>query len=158
MQGDRDAFTELVVSHDSDLIKMAFVITGDAVLAREAVQDAWHAAWRRRAQLRRPDQFRFWIAAIACNEARMRRRRAFRRRSKEMALDAAQSVESVDTYADPDLAAALARLSPEDREVLAYRFVLGWSSTDVAAATGLTPSGARVRLSRAVDKLRRELS
>jgi RNA polymerase sigma factor (sigma-70 family) len=58
---------------------------------------------------------------------------------------------------DIDLTNALARLSPDDRSLLALRYVAGLNSTELATALGLTPSGTRARLQRLLDRLRKEL-
>lgn len=157
--GDHAAFTQLVLAYDVDLVRACFVITGDSTAAREAVQDAWDTAWSRRKQLNEPERFRAWVTAIACNRAREHRRSRNRRTARETTLDdPTAAISSADRYADPDLAAALARLSALDRQVLALKFVLGWTSAEIARATGLSPSGARVRTSRAVSRLRKDLS
>ena len=59
---------------------------------------------------------------------------------------------------DLDLANALAMLDPDDRALLALRYVAGFDSTELARATGRSPSGTRARLARLLDRLRTELS
>jgi DNA-directed RNA polymerase specialized sigma24 family protein len=58
---------------------------------------------------------------------------------------------------DVDLSNALARLHPDDRALLALRYVAGFDSTELARVTGRSPSGTRARLARLLDRLRREL-
>ena len=58
---------------------------------------------------------------------------------------------------DIDLINALARLEPDDRALLALRYVAGFDSTELARATGRSPSGTRARLARLLDRLRKEL-
>ena len=50
-----------------------------------------------------------------------------------------------------------ARLKPEDRELIALRYVAGFDSTELARATGMSPSGTRARLARLLGRLRSEL-
>lgn len=59
---------------------------------------------------------------------------------------------------DLDLANALTKLDPDDRALLALRYVAGFDSTELARATGRSPSGTRARLARLLDRLRTELS
>ncbi len=59
--------------------------------------------------------------------------------------------------AHSDLAAALRRLSPEDRELLALRHVSGFDATEIGKAIGMSASGVRTRLARAAARLRLEL-
>jgi DNA-directed RNA polymerase specialized sigma24 family protein len=48
-------------------------------------------------------------------------------------------------------------LKPEERGLLAMRYVVGLDSHDIARAAGLSASGVRSRLSRLVERLRRDL-
>jgi RNA polymerase sigma factor (sigma-70 family) len=68
-----------------------------------------------------------------------------------------QPAHSRDRDSEIDLKNALARLSPDDRALLALRYVAGFDSNELARATGLSPSGTRAKLARLLDKMRREL-
>jgi RNA polymerase sigma factor (sigma-70 family) len=69
----------------------------------------------------------------------------------------APGVDPAGRVADIDLANALARLDPDDRTLLALRYVAGFDSTELARATGRSPSGTRARLARLLARLRTEL-
>ena len=56
-----------------------------------------------------------------------------------------------------DLANALGRLRPEDRALIAMRYAADLDSSELAPVLGISASGVRTRLSRAVDRLRKEL-
>lgn len=58
---------------------------------------------------------------------------------------------------DPDLAEALATLSPRDREIVALRFGADLSGPEIAAATDLSLANVQQILSRALRKLRGRL-
>jgi RNA polymerase sigma-70 factor (ECF subfamily) len=49
------------------------------------------------------------------------------------------------------------RLRPEDRLVIAYRYWFELSETEMAEAMGCRPGTVKSRLSRALDRLRRQL-
>ena len=57
------------------------------------------------------------------------------------------------TYAWDDTA----RLLPDDRALLAMRFLAGFDSNELAAATGISPSGTRSRIERLLRRLREDL-
>ena len=57
-----------------------------------------------------------------------------------------------------DLDAALMRLDPDDRALLAMRYVAGFDATELSIAIGLSPSGTRSRLERLLARLRGELA
>ena len=58
---------------------------------------------------------------------------------------------------DAKVQRALAHLKPDDRRLLALRFVAGFDSTEIARHTGLSASGVRSRLARLLDRLRTEI-
>jgi RNA polymerase sigma-70 factor (ECF subfamily) len=157
--GDEAAFARLVAEHHAAMARVAYVIVGDADHARDAVQGAWALAWRRIGSLRDPAQVRPWLVAIAANEARqlLRRQRARPVVDISTALDRAGSGDPADTIATVDLARALARLDPDDRTLLALRYVAGLDSTEIAVHLGLSASGVRSRLARLLERLRTEL-
>jgi RNA polymerase sigma factor (sigma-70 family) len=57
-----------------------------------------------------------------------------------------------------DLRAALLRLDPDERALLAMRYGAGFDSNELAIATGKSPGSIRQRLKRLVDRLREDLS
>lgn len=157
--GDEAAFARLVAEHHAAMARVAYVIVGDADQARDAVQSAWALAWRRIGSLRDPAQVRPWLVAIAANEARqlLRRRRARPVVDISAALDRHRAGDPADRIETVDLARALARLAPDDRALLALRFVAGLDSTEIASQLGLSASGVRSRLARLLERLRTEL-
>ena len=56
-----------------------------------------------------------------------------------------------------DLADAMRRLDPDDRALLALRYVADFDSTELGRALGMSPSGVRTRLARLLARLRTEL-
>jgi RNA polymerase sigma-70 factor (ECF subfamily) len=103
---------------------------------------------------------------IVANEARNRRRAAGRR--ADLAMRAAALRSSGDAAPSPEAAAleaeertalldAVNRLSEKDRLAVSYRYFLGLSEADMAAALGCAKGTVKSRLSRALARLRREL-
>ena len=157
--GDRDALARIVGAHHDDMARICFVICGDQDQAQDAVQAAWPVAWRKLDTLRDPERLRPWLMAVAANEARQILRRRQRRQVVE--IDVADiSSERLDPAASSallDLAAALRRLAPDDRALLALRYVAGFDASEIATALGMSASGVRSRLSRLIQRLRTEL-
>lgn len=159
-RGDETAFARLVALYHADMARVAYVTSGgDADLAEDAVQAAWAIAWRKLGGLRDASSVRSWLVAVAANEARQLVRRRVRRTVVELQLDPPGPVG-----ADPgvaidrlDLVNALGRLKPEDRMLLALRYVAGLDSAELATHTGISPSGTRARLARLLTRLREDL-
>ena len=159
--GDEVAFARIVDAHHADMSSVCFVVTGgDAELTAEAVQSAWPIAWRKLDTIREPERLRPWLISVAVNEARQLARRRRRGRVLEISVAMDSTAATSDPAAragDIDLRNALARLKPEDRELIALRYVAGFDSTELARVTGMSPSGTRARLARLLGRLRSEL-
>jgi RNA polymerase sigma factor (sigma-70 family) len=159
--GDEVAFARIVDAHHADMSSVCFVVTGgDAELTAEAVQSAWPIAWRKLGTLRDPERLRPWLVSIAVNEARQLARRQRRGRVLELSVASDPSSTTPDPAAragDIDLRNALARLKPDDRALIALRYVAGFDATELSRATGMSPSGTRARLARLLGRLRSEL-
>ncbi len=158
--GDQAAFARIVQAHHDDMTRVCFLICGDLDLADEAVQAGWTIAWRKLATLRDPERLRPWLVSVAANEARQLLRRSRRRTIVELSVaggGVGRGTDPAGRATDLDLANALARLNPDDRALLALRYVAGFDSTELARATGRSASGTRARLARLLDRLRTEL-
>ena len=158
--GDADALARIVAAYHDDMARVCFVICGDQDAAQDAVQSAWPIAWRKLGTLRDPARLRPWLVTVAANQARQAMRR--QRRAHVVAEIPLDTVTA--TGADPaanaallDLADALRRLPPDDRTLLALRYVADFDATELGRALGLSPSGVRSRLARLVARLRTEL-
>lgn len=159
LDGDEAAFASIVAAYHPDMARVAYVVAGDVELAEEAVQSAWSVAWRKLATLRDPDRLRPWLVAVAANEARQLIRR--RNRDRVVEIDLATVGTADDDPAGAidrlDLGAALRHLRPEDRALLALRYVGGLDSGEIGPLVGKSASGVRGELSRLSARLRREL-
>jgi RNA polymerase sigma-70 factor (ECF subfamily) len=155
---NEDAFEALFEDTSDTLLRLSIVICGRRELAEDAVQNAWERAWRRRGDLRDAEKAKAWLVSITANEARMLARRGRLRLRIEaiFARDRSDSVQPTDG-ASIDLRAALARLSADERTLLALRYVAGYTSSEIADITGSAPGVVRVRLSRIHRRLRKDL-
>jgi RNA polymerase sigma-70 factor (ECF subfamily) len=158
-EGDPVAFGRLVAEHHAAMTRVAFVIVGDSAAASDAVQSAWSIAWQRIGSLRDPSQVRAWLIAIAANEARGSLRRGRRQPVVDLsiALDRPGGDDPADSIDLVDLERALRRLDPDDRRLIALRYIAGLDSTEIAAQLGGSASGIRSRLARLLDRLRTDL-
>jgi RNA polymerase sigma-70 factor (ECF subfamily) len=135
-------------------------VTGESVIAEEAVQAAWAIAWKRIGTVREPSSLRPWLISVAVNEAKQLLRKRHRRARLEVVFDGASEPGGIDPatgIAGIDLRAAMARLDPDDRALLAMRYGAGFDSNELALATGRRPAAIRQRLKRLLDRLREDL-
>ena len=110
-------------------------------------------------RLRDPGQVRAWLVAIAANEARQTMRRQRRATIVDIseALDRHGGSDPADLIGVLDLERSLRKLPPDDRVLLALRFVADLDSTEIAAQLGISASGVRSRLARLLDRMRADL-
>lgn len=152
-RGDPVAFSALVTAHHADLLRVCYVILGDAALAEDAAQSAWIQAWRKLGHVREERKVRSWLVAVAANEARQIARRRRRR-------DLSSSEPAYGADADPalaDLTIALARISPDERRLLGLRYVAGLTSAEMGTELGISAGAVRHRLMRLLARLRSEM-
>jgi len=157
--GDEVAFARIVAAHRPEMVRVAYVVSGDWDLAQDATQAALWIAWRKLPSLRDPTRLRPWLMAVAANEARAVLRRQRRHRVVELtfATDASGASDPGDEIGQVDLSNALHRLGPEDRALVALRYLAELDSAEIGSLTGRSASGVRTRLSRVLDHLRKEL-
>ena len=157
--GDAAAFTRIVDHFHGDMTRLAYVVTGDAELAHDAVQSAWQTAWSKLGSIREPASIRPWLLSIAANEARQaaRRRRRHPVVEIEPTLPGPVRSDPAEGIARLDLVNALQGLSPDDRALLALRYVAGFDAAELGALTGRSAAATRTRLWRLTARLRTEL-
>jgi RNA polymerase sigma-70 factor (ECF subfamily) len=159
--GDEYAFRRVIAQHQKDMYRVCMSIAGDRTVAEDATQAAWLIAWKKLGSVREPDHLRPWLVTVAANEARQILRKGRKRATIESAADAAGQPGGIDPAtgaAALDVSAAISRLDVDERTLLAMRFVAGFDATEIANATGSSPSAIRQRLKRLLDRLREELT
>ena len=161
--GDAHAYAALVRGHEEIAFRTAVLITGDAAEAEEAAQDGFVKAYRALHRFRSGEPLRPWLLTIVANEARNRKRSAGRRQALALRLvlhaetDSAEAaVLAGETRAT--LLAALGRLRDDDRLVLGCRYLLELSEAETAAALGVRKGTVKSRTSRALERLRGEVT
>ena len=69
LDGDKEAFNQVVRLHEAYVYRICLGITGNASDAEDAMQNAFLNAFLHLGQFRREAQFRSWLTRIAINEA-----------------------------------------------------------------------------------------
>lgn len=123
--------------------------------AEDAVQEAAVKAWRKRSSFRAGSDLKPWFLAIVANECKMHRRKRVwspldtPAREPEAARPDDRESDEVER-----LRAGLNRLDRNSRLVLVLRFYLDLTHEDVGRMLGISAAAARVRVHRALEKLR----
>jgi len=150
-------FAQIVRENDADLQRVAYVISRDPEITRDAVQATWEIAWRRL-----PDAAssapRAWLMTVAANAAKREVRRSRLRTILQLRSFREPPNSPGDRSGLLDLGRAYARLAPRDRQILGLRYGVGLTSEEIAPIVGLSASGVRVRIGRLLPMLKKELT
>jgi len=158
--GDDVAFARIVAEFHEQLYSICMLICRDRPMAEEALQSTWSIAWRKLGSVRQPERLRPWLVSVAANEAKQLLRKRRRRSDLEVVAETSHRPGGIDPatgVAGIDLRAAIERLDPDDRALLAMRYVAGFNASELSGALGLTPAGVRTRLKRLLARLREDL-
>jgi RNA polymerase sigma-70 factor (ECF subfamily) len=152
---------QVAVDHLDDVYGYLAYLTGDRGLAEDLAAETFERAvrlWHRFDPARGGP--RTWLCQIARSVAldhfRSERRRARREDLYARRLPLAEEGRFAEGLS-PALEAALAGLSAGEREVIALRVVLDLDGDTAARVLGISPTACSTRLSRALQKLEKEM-
>src|SRR5262245_1215483 len=157
-RGDSDLeFHEIYASTYPKLVRTLWFVVHDHELAQEIAQDAFielHRQWRKVRSYDRPD---LWVRRVALRTAEREAARAVRPRRAERSLHSVDTVPAAE-LPDPEIRAALLRLSPTQRAVVVLFYLEDRPMEEVADLLGCRPSTGFVHLHRARHRLAELLS
>jgi len=152
-QLDEESFEDLIIGLAQPGYRLAWALLRDGDAAKDVVQDASVIAWRKMGGLGDRGRFRSWFLGIVANECRNARRKVARVHVG-LPSDVAQASHEDRAVDRADLRRALQQLGYEDRLVVVLSFYLDLPIAEVAKIAGTSEGAARVRLHRAVRRLR----
>ena len=165
IDGDRDAFGELVSLHQQEVYTLAVRLVRDHDEAFDVAQDAFIRAWRAMPEFRGDSKFSTWLHRITVNAAWTHRTKKNRVRldpldtliaePQSTTLDPIRAGESVSI--GPRIEAALRDLSYSIRSVVVLKDIYDWSHAEIAEHLGISVTAAKVRLHRGRKELRSRL-
>jgi len=148
-------FETYVAARGQALLRLAYVLTGDAQLAEDLTQTALaqtYRHWRRVSRLEHPDAY--------VRKAMLNAHLSWRRRRSSTERPTAEVHPGV----TPDPSGALAdrdetrqlldTLPPRARSILVLRYYADLDDASIAALLGISPSTVRATASRAIASLR----
>ena len=154
---DPGEFAQIVREHDALLQRVAYVISRDEEISRDAVQATWEIAWQRLPDAALPAQ-RAWLMTVAANATKREIRRSRLRKILQLRSFGEPRDAPPEASELLDLRRAYGRLPSRDRQILGLRYGIGLTSEEIGPLVGLSPSGVRVRIGRLLPMLKKELS
>jgi RNA polymerase sigma factor (sigma-70 family) len=154
-RGDHAAYAQLVRVHQGRIFRHLQNLTGSRDEAQELTQDVFLKAWEALPSWQPEARFHTWLYRIASNVAYD----LLRRRQVVAFEELPEDHDTADATAGPEvrmhskqtialLDAALARLAPDQREIVLLREVEGLSYDELAAALAIDVGTVKSRLAR----------
>ena len=156
--GDRGAYERLLAAATRSASRLAFGLLQDRSLAEDAMQEAALRAWRRLPNLRAGSRFQPWFMGIVANQCREMRRGRWWHVVEIPESISAPGLDESAWLEGEDLRRAIAQLPFDQRAAVVLHFHVDLSLIDVAAALGISTSGAKKRINRALKRLRPALA
>lgn len=157
-----EAFAELVARHVNLVYSAACRQLGQPQLAEEATQAVFIILAQKAGRLRRDKSLAGWLYQTSWLTAANLRRAEFRRARREQESLMEPVTHEPDpglwTQIAPVLDEAMAALGDQDRHAIVMRYFEGREFKDLAATLGTSENAVKMRLSRAVEKLRRHFA
>jgi RNA polymerase sigma-70 factor, ECF subfamily len=166
LQGDQEAFSDIVEQYGTLMLRTATMIVGDRDIAEDVVQDALIQAWHHLADLREAGALRPWLMRIVVNQCisfkrRLARSTAFMRQAlSEQETDLiAQAADDFKGHMERnwDLAHAIKNLPMKQRVVIVLHYYNGMTLPEMALMLQTSENTLKKRIQAALTNLRRVL-
>jgi RNA polymerase sigma-70 factor (ECF subfamily) len=163
LKGERDAFSLLVEDYKTPIFNLAYRMTGNREDADELAQETFVRAYANLNKFQADQKFFAWLYTISLNIVRnhLRRQSLWGKLwvggvSVAAMQDHSRNQEEglLAKEAQQQLQEALLKLSHDQRSVLVLRFYEDLSFADIAQICGLPESTVKMRVYRALEKLR----
>ncbi|HSL70137.1 MAG TPA: sigma-70 family RNA polymerase sigma factor, partial [Longimicrobiales bacterium] len=161
LAGDQAGARLLYDRHAARVYRLAFRLTGDADLAREATQDVFVRAFRQLDRFRGESVLATWLHRITVTVAATIMRRVKRIREREHDFDELQASSAEASNVDPVLRDRLHRAIDALPEIYRATLIMhdleGYTHSEIADALGVAEGTCKSRLFLARAKLRAAL-
>lgn len=159
--GSQEAFSQLVERHIDLVYAVCLRETGDSTLAQDVTQAVFLILFRKAPTIRRGTVLAGWLFKTARFASRNARRQEHRRKEMEQQLFEATlpGGEHFETWRsiEPLLHEGIASLGARDRDAILLRYFEDKSLREVGLALGTSEAAAQMRVSRAIEKLKKYL-
>ncbi len=170
LDGDKQAFGELVRRYEDTVFSFAFKVCRDREKAEEALQDTFVNVFRKLHQFDGKSKFSTWLYSIVTNNCLMKNRQRkidevsvpIHEESEHHAVKPSDSPTPLETVMSDELKTqldeAILSLTVDYRIVFVLRDMEGLSAQETADVLNLSVAAVKSRLHRARTALREKLS
>ncbi|MGI9014283.1 MAG: RNA polymerase sigma factor [Phycisphaerales bacterium] len=163
--GEAEALEELISRWQTRVVHAAFAATGSRDGATEIAQDTWVSVARQIRRLEDPHRFPGWLNRIVARRSVDWIRKQARDRKRGKAAESIATANVEHTNADAlkgdrhaQLRAAIAQLSPDQRDVIRLHYASGLSVAELARALRVPEGTIKSRLHAARGCLERAIN
>ena len=166
LQGDKEAFGEIVKQYNGLMMRTAYMIIGDRDVAEDAVQDALIQAWQHLSGLRESGALRPWLMRIVVNQCISYKRKVARTTAFVRQSIAEQSINLAAEIADDhkgrierdwDLAETVKKLPAKQQAVIVLHYYHGMTLPSMSQVLHISENTLKKRIQVALINLRRAL-
>jgi RNA polymerase sigma-70 factor, ECF subfamily len=161
LQGNMDAFTQLVETYQRPVFNLCYRMLGDAQEAEDAAQETFWRAYQGMKKYDPSRSFVTWLLSIAAHYCIDQQRK---RKLPMVDIDILPEEDAPDPSPNPEkviskqmenrvLHRLLDQLQPQDRAAIILRYWYEMSEEEIATTLQLTPSAVKSRLFRARRQL-----
>ncbi|PYP01133.1 MAG: hypothetical protein DMD57_14555 [Gemmatimonadetes bacterium] len=154
--GDPEALASLYRTHGAVLYRLAYRLTGTPQDAEDVVHDVFVGLPEALGRYEERGSFASWLKRVTARVALMRLRARTRRREVGIEATLPTAAPPLDS-ASVALRAAVGALPDPLRAVLVLKEIEGYSHAEVGELLGISAGASRVRLNRAMRRLRKTL-
>jgi RNA polymerase sigma-70 factor, ECF subfamily len=166
LQGEQEAFNDIVNQYSSLMLRTANMIVGDRDIAEDVVQDALIQVWHHLPELRDAGALRSWLMRIVVNQCISFKRRVARSTAFIRQSLADQEIDILARVADDhkgrmerdwDLAQAIKNLPIKQRTVIVLHYYNGMTLPEMTRTLRTSENTLKKRIQAALSNLRRTL-
>jgi RNA polymerase sigma-70 factor, ECF subfamily len=166
LQGEQEAFNDIVNQYSSLMLRTANMIVGDRDIAEDVVQDALIQVWHHLPELRDAGALRSWLMRIVVNQCISFKRRVARSTAFIRQSLADQETDILAQVADGhkgrlerdwDLAHAIKNLPIKQRTVIVLHYYNGMTLPEMTQTLRTSENTLKKRIQAALSNLRRTL-
>ena len=160
LNGDAEAFADLVREHQGMVFSIAYHFLQDRSLAEDLAQEVFLELFQSIDRIQSPAHLTYWLRKVTSNRCIDQGRKKHRRR--EMALEEAPEPATASAHADPmlleRLQQSLATLPEKQRLVVIMRFQEGLGPAEIAEVLEMPVNTVKSTLHRSLADLRKGLT
>ncbi len=155
--GDKDAFIKLYQIYRERLYHYAWYRIGNSEDAMDAVSDTVLSAFENIGKLKNSKAFSSWLFSIHIANCNKYIKAVIKRRSEDNIDDFDIPCSEHSSGLSIELREALSKLDKQEKEIVLLSVIAGFTSEEIAQATGYKAGSVRSRQSRALAKMRKFL-